>query len=180
MGGCPNCGFSYAWDGTACGHCRAPEPRTFTEAEQDDSMQARILKRASKHGLPDGRTHRFQDLEPGLRDSILAVAGDRLEGRPVLAFVDSSARWTLLTTREVISHHSGRLVVVSLRDLTSVGNVSEPPRNVSLEEFGRWKGSWEYLGVADRLGGAGLVWVPCGGEAYALWNILLPFTRTRR
>jgi len=23
---CPNCGFTYAWDGAACGHCHHPRP----------------------------------------------------------------------------------------------------------------------------------------------------------
>jgi hypothetical protein len=176
---CPNCGFSYAWDGRACGHCRAPESRATTETEQNNRVQARILHNAGRHGLPGGRTYRFEDLEPELREGMLTAAGDRLRGRPVLAFVDCPARWTLLTTREVISRHAGQLVVVSTRDLASVSNASEPPVGASREEFGRWKGSWEYLWVVDRNGGEGLVWVPCGGEAYALWNILLRFVRSR-
>jgi ribosomal protein L40E len=35
---------------------------------------------------------------------------------------------------------------------------------------------WEYLRPVDKVGEA-VVWVPYGGEAHALWNILLPYTR---
>lgn len=180
MATCPHCGFSYAWDGSMCGHCRVPASRTPTEVNHDDWMQARILKKARGHGLPSGQTHRFQHLEPERQESILAVAGDRLRGRPVLAFIDSSARWTLLTTREVISHHGGQFVMMNISDLVFVSNASEPPVRASLEEVGRWKGSWEYLWVEDRNRCEGRLWVPCGGQAYALWNILLHLVRAKR
>ncbi len=175
MYSCPRCGFSYAWDGATCGHCRPPDAPPPTEAEQDDRLEARILYIARRHGLPAGRTHRFADLAPGLQESMRR--GGPLSGRPVLAFVDSPARWTLLTTREVVSQDNGRLWRVALLGLSSVGNASEPPEGLTPEEFGIWKGSWEYLRIAGGDGQAGVVWVPPGGQAYALWDILLKFTR---
>ena len=177
---CPRCGFSYAWDGKNCAHCHYPEPRTPRESDQDDRMAERILFKAGQHRLPGGQTHHFEDLEPGLQKEILARAGNRLLGRPVLAFVDSPARWTLLTSREVACLDQGQLRAVNIRDLASVRSDSEPPAVASVEETGRWKRSWEYLRLVDQSGRAQVVWVPCGAEAYALWNILLPYARAGR
>ncbi len=143
-------------------------------------METHILRKAGQHGLPLGRTHRFADLTADLQERIIEAVGARAQGRPVLAFVDSPPRWTLLTTREVTCQDKGQLLVVGIRDLASVSNDSQPPQGASPEEIGRWKGSWEYLGVVNRSGGRGALWVPCGGEAYALWNILLPYTRADR
>jgi hypothetical protein len=179
MGVCPRCGFSYAWDGVNCGHCHSPDSRPLGAAEQENRIESRILKRASHHGLPACRTFRFEDLKPGFQEEILTAAGKQLRGRPVLAFVDSPQRWTLLTTRAVLGLDRGRLWSVDLQDLTVVTNASKPPVGASTEEVGRWKGSWEYLRLEGRNAGVGVVWVPCGGQAYALWNILLAFTRGR-
>jgi hypothetical protein len=178
MEACPRCGFSYAWDGAVCGHCRYPD--SPTEADRDNWMEARILAKARKHRLPGGRTQRFQDLAPERQAEMKEQAGSQLRGRPVLAFVDSSSRWTLLTTREVICQDTGGLRAVKIGELASVANASEPPAGATLEEVGRWKGSWEYLRVVDRGCHASLIWVPCGGEAYALWNILLPYASGAR
>jgi hypothetical protein len=138
-----------------------------------------MVYRAGKHRLPGGRTHRFEQLEPALQRQILEAVADGMRGRPVLAFVDSSERWTLLTTREVVCREHGHLRGMSIRNLATLGSDSRPPEGSSLEEVGRWKGSWEYLRLVHRDGTSQTVWVPCGGEAYALWNILLPFARAR-
>jgi hypothetical protein len=53
----------------------------------------------------------------------------------------------------------------------------QPVEPVTPEEIGLWKGGWEHLRVIGRRGSVAIVWVPCGGEAYALWNILLPYAQ---
>lgn len=183
MAGCPRCGFAYAWDGTTCGHCRYPSRLSVqTVAEQDNQTEARILIKLRKHGLPGGRTHRFGDLAVGHQEAIQCAASTQLQGRPVMVCMGSLDRWTLLSTREVICNDSGELRKVVLRELRSVESVHdfEFPSGGSDEEIARWKGSWEYLKVVDRYRRKHLIWVPCGGEAFALWNILLPYTRARR
>ena len=64
--------------------------------------------------------------------------------------------------------------------MVTVGSASHPPEGATIEEVRTWKSSWEYLRVADRQGTEAIVWVPCGGEAFALWNILLPYVRGKR
>jgi hypothetical protein len=177
MSACPKCGFTFAWDGTCCSHCNYPDSPIPTEEDRDDLMERRILHKASKHNLPSRRTQRFHDLASDIQSGIRAIAAEKMQGRPVLVFFDSRDRWTLLTTREVIGLDDGRLRAMNIDDMVAVGSKSHPPRDASAEEIGRWKSSWEYLRVADRQGAEAVLWVPCGGEAYALWNILLPYVR---
>jgi hypothetical protein len=136
--------------------------------------------RAKRHNLPAGRAYHFEDLTPEFQETIRAVAADRLKGRPVLVFADDPTRWTLLSTREVVGLDRGQVRMMRLCELASVGSASEPPLVASQEEIGRWKGSWEYLRLVGRGGEVSVVWVPRGGEAYALWNILLPHARANR
>jgi hypothetical protein len=177
MTACPKCGFTFAWDGAICGHCKYPDSPIPTAEDRDDWMEHRILHKASKHHLPGRRTHRFQDLAAELQNEIRTIGAERIQGRPVLVFFDSRERWTLLTTRELIGLNAGRLRAMAIADMVSVGSESLPPRGASGDEVNRWKSSWEYLRAADRNGVEAVVWVPCGGEAYALWNILLPYVR---
>src|SRR5262249_10354214 len=116
---------------------------------------------------------------PETQEAIRETAGVAMRGRPVLVFFDSRGLWTLLTTREVIGLDEGRLRIMSLDDMVSVGSKSHPPKNATAEEVSRWKSRWEYLRVGERQGAEAIVWVPCGGEAYALWNILLHYVRRK-
>ncbi len=175
MAACPKCGFAYAWDGTRCGHCHFPDSLIAPEVDHDDLMERRLLARAGKHSLPGRRTHRFPELAPEVQREIRETAGEAIRGRPVLVFHDSRVRWTLLTTREVVGWDEGRLRAMPIDDMVSVGSQSPPPARATAEEIARWKSSWEYLRVVDRHGAEAIVWVPCGGEAYALWNLLLPY-----
>lgn len=177
MSACPKCGFTFAWDGTRCGHCNYPDSPIPPEEDRDELMERRILYKASKHNLPSRRTLKFQDLQPEIQSEIRKAAGEQIQGRPVLVFFDSRERWTLLTTREVIGLDAGRLRAMGIDDMVSVGSALRPPKGATSEEVDLWKSSWEYLRVADRHGIEAIVWVPCGGEAFALWNILLPYVR---
>jgi hypothetical protein len=174
MSVCPKCGFAFAWDGTKCRQCNFPDSPIAPEVDRDDLMERRILYKASRHNLPGRRTHRFRDLAPEIQNEIRQTVGEAMCGRPALVFFDSRVRWTLLTTRDVIGLDEGRLRAMSIDDMVSVDSNSHPPEGATSEEIGFWKTSWEYLRVADRHGSEAIVWVPCGGEAYALWNILLP------
>ena len=180
MSACPKCGFAFAWDGTRCGHCNYPDSPIPREVDRDDLMERRILFKASRHNLPSRRTHRFHDLAPEIQNEIRETVGATMQGRPVLEFFDSRIRWTVLTTREVLGLDEGRLRAMSIDKLVSVGSQSHPPAGASSDDIGLWKRSWEYLRIADRDGSEVVVWVPCGGEAYALWNILLPYVRGKR
>lgn len=178
MSVCPKCGFTYAWDGTRCGHCHYPESPISPEDERDDLLAQRILHKART--VIGRRTHPFEDLASDLQNEILQVAHDKIYGRVVLVFFDSSKRWTLLTTRELIGWEEGRLRWMPMEDMVSVGSASHPPADASTEEEGRWKATWEYLRVVNHRGKQVIAWVPCGNEAYMLWNILLPFVIAKR
>jgi len=179
MTACPKCGFTFAWDGTSCSHCNYPDSPIPPEVDRDDLMDHRILHKAGRHNLPSGRTRRFPDVAPDIQSAIREIAGERIQGSPVLLFFDSRERWTLLTTRELIGLDEGRLRSMSIDEMVSVGSESHPLTNATFEEVHRWKSNWEHLRAADRHGAAAVVWVPCGGEAYALWSILLPYARSK-
>jgi hypothetical protein len=178
MSGCPNCGFTFAWDGSRCGHCGCPDLPTQTEEHRDDLIERIILGKAARSNLPNYQTHLLQDLAPETQTAIRRIAGERIQGRPVLCSFDSTERWTLLTTREVIGFDEGRLRSMRIDDIRSVDSASQPPMEATLVEVRRWKVSWEYLRLKDRRGDQAVVWVPCGSEAYAIWNILLRFARS--
>jgi hypothetical protein len=178
MSACPKCGFAFAWDGTRCGHCKHPSSPMLPEVDRDDLRERRILFKARRHNLPGQRTHRYHDLAPETQQELRETSGEAMRGRPVLVFYDSRMRWTLLTTREVIGLDEG-LRAMSIDDMVSVGSNSHPPEGATSEEIGQWKSSWEHLRVADARGTEAIVWVPCGGQAYALWNILLWFVRRK-
>lgn len=133
--------------------------------------------KAAQHKLPYGRTRVFPDVEPELVHEIDDVIGKAVQGRPILVHVDSLSRWTLLTTREVLSCDNSRLARMKIEDIGSVGTESSPPSNASSKEVARWKSTWERLRLVDRQGVAAIIWVPGGPEAYAIWNILLPYAR---
>ena len=180
MTACPKCGFIFAWDGSRCGHCNYPDAPIPTDVPRDDEwLEGRILHQASRHNLPSRRTFWFHDFAPEIQSEIRILAGETLRGRPVLVFFDSLARWTMLTTREVMGYSDGRLRSMSISDMTSVSSELEPPMGVTSEEMGEWKRTWEYLHVSDSQGSDSILWVPCGGEAYALWNILLMLIRRK-
>jgi hypothetical protein len=148
--------------------------------DRDAWVAGRILWKARKHRLPGGRTFLFSELPEDLRERVAAVAAGRAAGRPVLAFVDSPQRWTLLGTGKVVSLHGGQVHECRLDCLTDVGPRDHPPDGAAVEQAREWKGSWEYLRVCEGPGAVADLWVPCGGEAYALWNILLMFPRVCR
>ncbi len=169
---CPKCGFEYAWDGTTCSHCRG------LDTNRDEFLESRFLLKAAKNGLPSKRTWLFREVSPEMQKQVVEIIGDRFRGKPVLIFVDSPSRWTLLTTQCVFSWYKENLHEASIDDLIRVGADSKPPRHATSEEIDNWKVSWEYLRLVDAVGVA-VVWVPCGSEAYSLWNILLPHTYHR-
>jgi hypothetical protein len=87
-------------------------------------------------------------------------------GRPVLAVVDSEARWTLLGTHAVASLEAGATTVLELdaiRDCSSDLNVP--------------KGKDDHLRLRDREGVVHLVWAHPGPTFSGLWSILLMLTR---
>ena len=174
---CPTCGFAFAWNDSRCGHCHHSDSPPPTEVDRDDFIEGRILNKVGRNKLPAGRTWRFRDIAPEMAEEIRRIAGYQIRGRPVLAFIDSPTRWTLLTSREVLSWDEGQLREMNIGNMVSVDSESMPPPEATLKEIEQWKSSWEYLRVVDRQGQAASIWVPCGGEAYALWNILLPFAQ---
>jgi hypothetical protein len=145
--------------------------------DREEWVAGRILWKAGKHGLPRGRTHLFADLPDDLRELFAAVAVERAAGSPVLALVDSRDRWTLLATRKVVSLHGEKFHECRLDRFYDAGPRDGCPPGATLDQAGQWKLSWEYLRVTDDTGAVADLWVPCGSEAYALWNILLMFPR---
>jgi ribosomal protein L40E len=171
---CPNCGFTYGWNGTKCEHCHYPDLRIPADEYRDQLVENRILYKATRKGLPGKRTHHFQNLAPITQAEIRDASGKAIVGYPVLVFYDSSSRWTLLTTREVIGWNERELHSVKLADMVSVGDKrKQPPADATFQEVSQWKVSLEQLRIADRHGNEIIVWVPWGSEAYALWGILL-------
>jgi hypothetical protein len=148
------------------------------DMDQDELLERRFVLKAAKHGLPSKRTWLFREIAPEMQSLVNDKIGDRFRGRPVLIFVDSPSRWTLLTTQCVFSWYQERLHEASVDDLSEVGANSAPPQDGTTEEIHNWKVSWEYLRLVNNAG-VTVVWVPCGGEAFALWNMLLPLTRHR-
>jgi hypothetical protein len=143
-------------------------------------VERRILWKAGKHCLPRGRTHFFSDLPDDLRAMFAEVAVERAAGRPVLAFVDSRDRWTLLATGKVVSLHGGKFHECRLDRLSSVGPRDGYGPDATIEQIRQWKQSWEYLRACDDTEAAAELWVPRGGEAFALLNILMMFPRVLR
>ena len=172
---CPNCGFSYAWDGTMCSHCHDP---SAAQMDRDELIEKRFVFKAKKNGLPSKRTWLFHDLPVDMLQVIGHAAGDLLRGKPVLAFIDSPARWTLLTTRQVLSWYDNHLHHVLIDEMISVRSHAFPGAGATSEEIAHYKVTWEYLRLV-QCEGTTLVWVPCGEEAFALWNLLLPFVRSK-
>ena len=171
MPSCPKCGFTFAWNGTRCGHCNYPDSPIASEAELDDLREQRFLWKADQHHLPNRRTWKFQDLRPEIQHGIQEIAIGKLQGRPVLLFFDSLSRWTLLTTRELVSLDKALLRSMRIDDMSSIGPASRRKDGA--------KSNWEYLKVVDQQGNEVIFWVPCGSEAYAIWNILLPHMRQK-
>jgi hypothetical protein len=148
----------------------------------DDFVEDRIRWRIGQHfsELPRGRTYLFEQLSDELRLPLAAVASQFAAGKPVIAAVDSSDRWTLIGTGAVASRHSGRIHACPLTDLADLDIRDSPPNTGSAEEKNQWKGSWEYFRVTTKGGEAVDLWFPAGCEAYALWSVLLMLLRMHR
>jgi hypothetical protein len=174
---CPRCGFEYGWDGTNCSHCRHPIA-VPVEIARDDLREIGFVSRAGNHGTPESKTWLFRDLDQETRTMITDLIGDRSVGRPVLVFMDSGSRWTLLTTRRVISWYEEQLHEASIDELVSVGPDSRPPRSCTNEDMDMWSGSLEYLRLRDYSGET-LIWAPRGEKVFALWSILKQSERPR-
>jgi hypothetical protein len=96
----------------------------------------------------------------------------------VLAFGDSPERWSLLGTRKVVSLHDGETHEFRLEHLCTVepwDRWDSTALGATMDGAKEWKRTWEFLRVRDNSGRITKIWVPCGAEAYALWNILLMF-----
>jgi len=143
--------------------------------DRDAWIESRILWKARKFRLPGKQTHLFGELPNELRAQLAAVTAERGAGKPVLAFVDCPKRWTLLATVKVLSLHGGETYECRLERLSDVGPRDYFTPGASLDEIKEWKQSWQYLRVHDDSGAVADLWVPCGGEAFALWNILRMF-----
>lgn len=141
----------------------------------DDWIENRILWKAGKHSLPSGHTHLFTDLPAADRGPFETAAAQSHLGRPILVFSGSPDLWTVLGTRKIMSQHHGRLHVFPLRQLVSVGPRDNPRPWWSNEQIRNWKGSWEYLLLKRTWWRSSTIWVPRGGEAFALWSILRMF-----
>lgn len=170
---CPNCGFSYAWDGTSCGHCRAPDK---PQVSRDALIESRFLRRGQEQGWPSGCFFHYRDVPLELHLAMRTIIGDRPLGSPVWAFVDSPSRWTLLTTRLVISWHDDQLHVASIDDLMSITSDSKLPRDSTSEEVDRFKFTLQFLRLVDANGSA-VIWAPPGSPTFGLWNFLLPYAK---
>ena len=139
----------------------------------DAWVESRILWKA-RHALgrPSDRTFRFADLAGDLQEQLGAAAGRRGAGRPVLAFVGSAERWTLLGTEKVVSRHHGRDHAFPLRELVGVTPVDWPMPWWTPERVGQWKAGLEYLCLRRSWWRSAVVWGPPGSGTFALWNIL--------
>ena len=130
---------------------------------KDEWYENRILWRAKQHGLPNDRDVLSAE---SAETPLVAIQGRAdFDGIPVLVFFESSDTWTLLTSRQVISFHGGRLFS---------GNLDDINKAVSLWEtectFDKTTESYLFL---KNLGFA--VWAPKGKPLYALWSILNMF-----
>ena len=141
----------------------------------DEWIESRITWKAGKHNLPAGRTWLFTDLPPTDRSRFEAAAAKCDLGRPVLVFLESPDLWTVLGTKKIMSRHHERLQAFPLRQLVRVGPIDKPQHEWPVEQVRDWKRSWEYLSLKGTWWRKATIWVPCGGEAYALWSILHMF-----
>jgi hypothetical protein len=172
---CPKCGFSYAWDGNTCGHCHHRDGDSIIPIDHDDLFEVRFTRKAIKNRLT-----LFSNLLPKWRDIVLCKAGDRVRGRPVLAFISDADCWTLLTTRQVLSCYDNQMHDVAIESITRIRPALAPNAPLEQEKTVHWKDvQWEYLRLYNNSGST-VVWVPPGNSAWALWNLLLPVVRSTR
>src|ERR1700722_8161668 len=146
---CPNGGFSYGWDGATCAHCHDP---VAPQIDRDELLEKRFVFKAQKHGLPSKRTWLFRDLPFEMQRVIFDIVNDRLTGKPVLAFIDSPSRWTLLSTRQILSWYDGRLHHASIDGLITIRDAFRHPRGATEEEIDLYKSTLEYLRLVDSDG----------------------------
>ncbi len=172
MTACPKCGFKFAWDGTRCAHCNYPDSPLPPKKSADDLVEDRMIRGVSRSKLSNSRTWVFRTIVPEMQDEVRKVADNCIKGRLVLLCVDSLKRWTLLTTREVICWDDANLQTVSFEEMVRVGPATEPENGATGEEVTQWKLSWEYLQVVNVHKKEATVWVPCGSEAFLVWNLL--------
>ena len=143
--------------------------------DYDDWIEGRIVWKAKHHGIPCARTYLFGELSDDVAEYLLSEMAARDVGRPVLAFVDSLSCWTLLATKKAASQHDDEICECRLDQIEEVRPRDYFPRFSSEREVLEWKRSWEYLRIMESTGVACDLWVPCGKEAFALWNILRMF-----
>lgn len=165
---CPGCGFSYGWDGQTCRHCGYP-------VSPDGGLPKNRILYMSRHALAAGRTHRFQELTPEFQAEVRRVAGDRIRGEPVLAFIDGIQRWTLLTTREVICCEQSQLCMVRIADIPFIAERKKLPAVAINDKAPLEKMRPTYFRVQDRYGTETRIWAPGIIEAHALWVVLHSF-----
>ena len=93
-------------------------------------------------------------------------------GRPVLAFTDNSAKWTILTTELVASHHSGQIGVMNVHNGFSI---DFPFAGQTFNDVSDLKSELQYLTLVHPDSRPIKVWAPKGTPCIALWNILRMF-----
>lgn len=93
-------------------------------------------------------------------------------GRPLLAFVDSDERWTILASEAIGSYYEGVLRSIAFHSHFRVAPINELIVRESGEEV---KQNLQYLKLKSGYFKSIYVWAPSGSPYFALWNILNMF-----
>ncbi|MFZ6654952.1 hypothetical protein [Undibacterium sp. TJN19] len=131
-------------------------------SNSDEFYKDRILWKASQHKLKLEYFYSALDLDLiNFLESKFA-----LDGEPILVFWESQNRWTVVTTRKILSVDGASLNIIALDDINKKIKIVESTLNQATKE------NAEFLLLGEE---SVKIWAPSGGTLFALFGILKMF-----
>ena len=139
------------------------------EERNDRALRSVLLALFRRRGGSGRSTREFDELEPELQAALLARAALRDGELPLWACVLAPERWTLLTTRQLVSRTEDQLDRVSLAEIVAV----QPDFPAIAEDgAGGSKKRWRWLHIETAGGRSLRLEVEAGLPFVGLWNTL--------
>jgi hypothetical protein len=137
----------------------------------DDWIEDRVVRLLSKRRPLGEDVFFFRNSAPSLPSSVTAATTAAAIGRPIVCFVGSANRWTLLGSEAIVSWYDGTVTQVRLDDLRHVRIVDAAQSHPT---------QCEWIDLLDRQGKTLTIWASRGEGCLALSGVLQMLIRMRK